>query len=75
MKLVSGTVVDGRVEIPEDSLRDGSRVMILTLEPDEPIHLTPAEEEELLEAAEQIRRGEFTDGPTLLAELRALHRD
>jgi hypothetical protein len=33
MTLVSGTVIDGRVEIPEDSLPEGSKVMVLTLEP------------------------------------------
>jgi len=72
MKFASGTVIDGKVEIPEDFGVEGSRVTILTLEPNEPIHLTPDEEDELSEAVEQIRRGEFTDGQTLLAELRAL---
>jgi hypothetical protein len=33
MTFVSGTVIDGRVEIPEDSLPEGSQVMVLTLEP------------------------------------------
>jgi hypothetical protein len=75
MKVISGTVIDGKVEVPSDSLSEGSRVMILTLEPEEPIHLTPAEEDELLEAVEQIRHGEFTDGQALLAELRSLRRD
>jgi hypothetical protein len=36
-----------------------------------PIFLTPSEEEELLEAAEQIRRGEYVDGEELVRELRS----
>ncbi len=40
-------------------------------EPNEPIRLTPEEEEELLEAVEQIRQGNYVDGQTLLDELRS----
>lgn len=38
--------------------------------PDEPIRLSPAEESELSEAMEEIRRGEYEDGDDLLNELR-----
>ncbi len=41
-------------------------------EPDEPVELSPAEEEELLEAQEEILRGEYVDGEDLLNELRSL---
>jgi hypothetical protein len=34
--------------------------------------LSPAEERELLEAMEEIRRGEYVDGDDLLRELRSL---
>jgi hypothetical protein len=73
MKVLSGTVVQGKIEIPADSLADGASVMILAPEPDEPIRLTPEEEEELLEAVEQIRQGNYVDGQALLDELRS-HR-
>ena len=44
--------------------------MILAPEPDEAIHLTPEEEDELSEAIEQIRQGNYVDGQALLDELR-----
>ena len=45
--------------------------MILTPEPDETIRLTPEEEDELSEAIEQIRQGNYVDGQDLLDELRS----
>jgi hypothetical protein len=42
------------------------------LSPANPIQLSPAEERELLEAMEYIRRGDYVDGEDLLNELRAL---
>ena len=36
-----------------------------------PVRLTPREEEELLEAMEEIRRGEYVDGEELLKEIRS----
>jgi hypothetical protein len=41
-------------------------------DPDEPVELSPAEERELLEAMEEIRRGDYIDGEDLLNELRSL---
>jgi len=38
-------------------------------EPEEPIRLSPAEEKELSDAMEQIRRGESIDGKELLKDL------
>jgi hypothetical protein len=71
MKVLSGTVVQGKIEIPADSLADGASVMILAPEQDEPIRLTPQEEDELSEAIEQIRQGNYVDGQVLLDELRS----
>ena len=71
MKVLSGTVVHGKIEVPADSFADGARVMILAPEPDEPIRLTPEEEDELSESIEQIRRGNYVDGHALLDELRS----
>lgn len=74
MTVLTGTVVAGKIEVP-DSVTDGARVMVLTLEPDVPLRLTAAEEDELTQALEEIRRGEYVDGRELLSELRALHGD
>jgi len=46
-------------------------MMIMTPEPDEPIRLIPEEEDELSEAIEQIRQGNYVDGQILLDELRS----
>lgn len=47
--------------------------MNLAPQADEPVRLSPAEEAELLEAAEQIQAGDFVDGQELLNELRTWH--
>jgi len=71
MKVITGTVVDGKIELPAETVDEGSPVMVLTLEPGEPVRLTQAEEDELIEAMEQIRRGDSIDGESLLARLRS----
>ena len=45
--------------------------MVLAPESGEPLRLSPSEETELLEAMEQIRRGDYIDGDDLLNELRS----
>ena len=70
MKVLSGTVVGGKVEVPEGTLADGDRVAIVSTEPGEPIDLTPEQELELVAAVEDIRRGKYVDGQELIAELR-----
>jgi hypothetical protein len=71
MQVLSGTVVQGKIEVPTDALADGAHVLILAPEPHEPIRLTPEEEDELSEAIEQIRQGNYVDGEALLDELRS----
>jgi hypothetical protein len=44
-------------------------------EPDEPVNLSPADVRELLEAMEEIRRGDWVDGDELLEELRTLRNE
>jgi len=72
MKAITGTVVGGRIEIPEEFAAEGVQVVVLAPEAGEPILLSPADERELLEAMEEIRRGEYIDGDDLLSELRSL---
>lgn len=71
MRVVTGTVKDGRVEIPAEFIAEGAQVMVLAPESGEPLRLSPAEETELLEAMEEIRRGEYLDGDALLNELKS----
>ncbi len=71
MKVITGKVVDGRIEIPP-GLAEGTNVAILA--PDaEGFRLTPEQESELSAALADIQSGKFEDGDKLLAELRSQH--
>lgn len=68
MRVMTGKVVDGKVDVPAD-LAEGSTVAIVM--PDEGgFTLSSAEEQQLADAIAEIDRGEFVDGQALLAELR-----
>lgn len=71
MRVITGTVVGGKVELPPEMVEEGAQVTALVSGPNEPIRLSPAEESVLLEAMEEIRRGEYVDGGELLSELRS----
>jgi hypothetical protein len=70
MKVISGTVVAGKVDVPADALAEGERVAILAMDSTEPIQLTQEQEDELVAAVDDIRRGRYVDGPILVSELR-----
>ncbi len=70
MKVISGIVVGGKVKVPKGTLAEGDRVAIVAAEPSEAIQLTPEQQDELVAAVEDIRRGKYVDGQELLAELR-----
>ncbi|HKH49673.1 MAG TPA: hypothetical protein VKM72_33855 [Thermoanaerobaculia bacterium] len=71
MKVLVGTVVGGKVELPSDFVAEGAQVMVLAPESGQPAYLSATQERELMEAMEQIRRGEYVDGDALLNELRS----
>ena len=70
MKVITGTVVGGKIDVPPDALREGAQVAVLAPDPDEPIVLSKEEEHGLLSAMDAIRRGESIAGAELLRELR-----
>lgn len=72
--MITGTVINGKIEVPAEALGEGTRVVVMAVEPAELVRLTPEDEQELLAAAEEIRRGEFVDGYDLLADLRSRRR-
>jgi hypothetical protein len=72
MRAITGTVTGGRIEVPAELVAEGTQVVVLAPESGEPIVLSPADQRELLEAMEDIRRGEYVDGEDLLSELRSL---
>ncbi|MCB1032819.1 MAG: hypothetical protein KDD47_03180 [Acidobacteria bacterium] len=69
MRVITSTVVDGRIEIPEADLEEGLQVAILAPDTGRPIELSAEEQEELSLAMKEIRRGDFIDGDSLLEEL------
>ncbi len=70
MKIVTGTVVGGKVVVEGETLTDGETVTVLLREDEEAFALTLEEEEELLGSIAEIERGEFISGEQLLDRLR-----
>ena len=70
MRVTTGTVVNGKIEIPGESFAEGTTVTILAREDRESFTLGPEAEAELLLAIEEADRGEFISGDELLRELR-----
>jgi hypothetical protein len=69
MRIASGKVVDGRVELDAD-LPEGASVTVLALEGDETFEADADTEKMLLEAIAQSDRGQTTPLADLLSELR-----
>jgi hypothetical protein len=70
MKVITGRVVGGKIEIETD-LREGTPVAILAAG-ETGFELTADEEDELVAALNDIRKGDFIDGHELLRELKGL---
>jgi len=70
MRIASGKVVDGRVELDAE-LPEGASVTVLAPEGDETFEADPETEKMLLEAMAQCRRGDVTPLKELLSEMRA----
>ena len=70
MRIASGKVVDGRVELDAD-LPEGASVTVLALEGDETFEADAETEKMLLEAIAQCERGQTTPMTDFLAELRS----
>jgi hypothetical protein len=70
MKVITGTVVDGKIVVEGEPLEDGSKVMVLAPEgDDDTFELPPEQEAILLQAIEEIERGEGMDARKFLKEL------
>ena len=70
MKILTGKVVDGKVEVSGIALEEGASVTVVVPESEE-FSLTLKQEAELVRAHEEIERGEFVEGGDLLAQLRS----
>jgi hypothetical protein len=69
MKLVTGKVVAGRIEIEGERLKEGSTVTVLAQEDDERFELTAEQEAELGRRIQSVESGQFVDGDELLSQL------
>jgi len=70
MKVITGTVKNGKIVIEGEPLADGAKVTVLAPDgEDDTFELTPEQEELLLEAIGEIERGEGIDGHQFLKEL------
>jgi hypothetical protein len=69
MRVTTGRVVDGRIEVPGESFAEGSTVTVLSSENDETFTLGPDEEASLLEAMAEGDRGEVVPAEEFLREL------
>lgn len=69
MKILSGTVLDGRIVVEGEPLQEGKRVTILAPEGNETFEVTPEEKRLLLVSMAQAARGELVDATDLLREL------
>ena len=68
MEVVTGEVVDGKVVVEGDRLREGAKVTVV-LENDENFALTEKQQEFLLRSVEQAKIGLVVDGWELLREI------
>lgn len=69
MRIASGKVVDGRIELDAE-LPEGASVTVFALEGDETFEADAETEQMLLQAIEQCDKGRKTPMTDLLAELR-----
>lgn len=70
MKILSGKVVRGRVELPPGAAPEGADVTVLISEGEETFELTDEEVRQLQASLDEASRGEVVDGWQLLEELR-----
>jgi hypothetical protein len=69
MKILSGTVQDGRIVVDDETLPEGEKVTVLAPENEESFEVSADEKRILLESLAQAARGDFVDSDQLLREL------
>lgn len=71
MRVVTGTVRNGKIEVDGLDLPEGEEVSV-GLPEEEPFHLTPEQEAELQASIDEADRGETEDMADVLARLRGV---
>ena len=70
MRVITGTVVNGRIEVPGETLAEGTVVTTLNADDRETFALGADAEAALLMCIEQAERDEVMSGEELLVEIR-----
>ena len=69
MRVTTGTVIDGRIEVPDESFEEGSTVTVLAPENEKTFTLGPEDEAALVEAMAEGDRGEVVSAEDLFRSL------
>ena len=69
MKILHGTVVNGRIVVDGAPLVEGARVTIVDESDEEPYRLSPAEESAIMDGDTEIDRGGYVTAAQLFAEI------
>jgi hypothetical protein len=69
MRIITGTVRDGRVVVEGEPLPEGLRVTVLSTDAKGTFRVSAEEKRMLLESIGQADQGEFVDSDELLREL------
>jgi len=69
MKVITGTVVDGKIIVEGEPLTDGAKVTVIAPDDEETFALSPQQESEILIAISEMEQGKGIDGWQLLKEL------
>ncbi len=70
MKVVTGTVIGGKVVIEGAALAEGAKVTVLAQDEADSFKVSPEQEVELLAAITEADRGDFVSAEQLLDNLR-----
>jgi hypothetical protein len=70
MRVTTGTIRKGKVELEEEDLPEGTTVTVLVPEGNDTFEVTPEEKARLLAAIREAERGEVEDGWDLLRSIR-----
>jgi len=70
MKVATGKIVGGKVVLDGADFAEGASVTVLAPEGDEAFEASPELESALLQAMDQVQRGDTISGETLLARQR-----
>jgi hypothetical protein len=71
MRVASGRIIDGRVELDNAKLPEGASVTVLLPEDEQTFEADPETERMLLESIAQSERGQTVSLTKVLAELRS----